>query len=82
MAEDVALLKLLFGQGPSFATRTHANLLNRLMLPFQFADQVKYDPRGAVIVAALDDYASNVLDDYHASFRRGPSGSLKPPRPT
>jgi hypothetical protein len=38
------------------------------MLPFQFADQVKDDPRGDVIVAALDDYASNVLEDYHASI--------------
>ena len=67
-AEDVALIKLLFGQGHPFATRAHAHLLNNLMMPFQIAEQFKNTAHREQIDVYLDDYASNVLEDYHASI--------------
>lgn len=39
--KDIALLKLLFGQGHPSAVKTHMHLLNRLMLPFRIAEQFK-----------------------------------------
>ncbi len=65
-AQDLALLKLIFGQGRSYAVRAHADLLNRLMLPFRFAEQFEDGLHRDQIEADLDDYASNVLEDYHA----------------
>jgi len=67
-AEDVALIKRLFGQGHPSSVRAHAHLLNNLMMPFQIAEQVKNSPHREQIDASLDDYASNVLEDYHASI--------------
>ncbi len=66
--EDVALIKLLFGQGHSSAVRAHAHLLNSLMMPFQIAEQFKNSAHREQIEAHLDDYASNVLEDYHAGI--------------
>ncbi len=65
---DVALLKLLFGQAHPSAVRAHAGLLNRLMLPFQFAQRFQDSSQRDRIEAGLDEYASNVLEDYHASI--------------
>jgi hypothetical protein len=48
--------------------RAHAHLLNRLMMPFQIAEQLKNSPHHEQIVASLDDYSSNVLEDYHAGI--------------
>jgi metal-dependent HD superfamily phosphatase/phosphodiesterase len=67
-AEHVALIKLLFGQGHPAAVKAHAHLLNRLMIPFQIAEQVKNSLHREQIDAYLDDYASDVLEDYHASI--------------
>jgi len=67
-AEDVALTKLLFGQGHPSAVRTHAHLLNSLMMPFQIAERMKDSPRREQIDAYLGGHASNVLEDYHASI--------------
>ncbi|MGJ4941433.1 DUF4238 domain-containing protein [Bradyrhizobium sp. HKCCYLS1011] len=67
-AQDVALLKLFIGQGSSYAAKTHTELLNRLTLPFRLAEQIKDSAHRALIDAGLDEYASNVLEDYHASI--------------
>jgi hypothetical protein len=67
-AKDVDLIKLLFGQGAPWAVRTHANLLNNLMAPFQIVDQVKPPGPRAKLEAWLDEYASNVLEDCHTSI--------------
>jgi hypothetical protein len=67
-AEDIALVKRLFGQGHPSSVRAHANLLNSLMMPFQIAEQLKNGPHREQIDASLDDYASNVLEDHHASI--------------
>jgi hypothetical protein len=42
--QDVALIKLTFGQGRPSAVRAHAALLNKLMMPFQIAEQLKDSP--------------------------------------
>jgi hypothetical protein len=39
-----------------------------LMAPFQIAEQVKHPQHRAEIDQFLDDYASNALEDYHASI--------------
>ena len=67
-AEDVGLIKLLFGQGHPSSVKTHAHLLNSLIMPFQIAEQLKKSPYREQIDAKVDDYASNVLEDYHASI--------------
>lgn len=65
---DVKLIKGLFGQGHPSAIRTHAHLLNMAMMPFKIADQLKGEPHAAEIAAHVDDYASNVLENYHANI--------------
>jgi len=66
--EDIALIKMLFETGHPLAKRNHAQLLNMLMVPFQIAEQVTHSERRAEIDQYLDEYASNVLEDYHASI--------------
>ena len=66
--EEVALIKMLFDKGHPLSKRNHASLLNSLMLPFQIAQQVKHPQHRAEIDKYLDGYASNVLEDYHASI--------------
>jgi hypothetical protein len=66
--DDIALIKLIFGQGHPSAISTHSNLLNSLMRPFQNAKQLKDRPQHAQIQSHLDEYASNVLEDYHSSI--------------
>jgi hypothetical protein len=67
--EDIAFIKMLFADAHPLAKRNHAHLLNRLMTPFQIAEQVKRPQDRAKIDQFLDDhYASNVLEDYHASI--------------
>jgi hypothetical protein len=67
-AEDVAIIKLLFGKGHPSAVRAHAHLLNSLMLPFQIAERLKDGSHREQIDICLDEYASNALEDYHASI--------------
>jgi hypothetical protein len=64
--EDITFIKTLFDSGHPLSKRNHADLLNKLMLPFQIAEQVKDPLRRAKMDLYLDDYASNVLEDYHA----------------
>jgi len=66
--EDIELIKLHLGRGHPRSTKNHADLLNRLMVPFQIAEQVKHPQDRAKIDKFVDDYASNVLEDYHASI--------------
>src|ERR1035437_9502872 len=66
--EDVTFIKMLFEKGRPLSKRNHAALLNMLMAPFQIAEQVKNTQHRAKIDQVLDDYASNVLEDYHASI--------------
>jgi hypothetical protein len=40
-AEDVALVKMLFGRGHPSSVKVHAHLLNSLMMPFQIAEKLK-----------------------------------------
>lgn len=75
--DDAALIKLLFSQGHASAVRTHANLLNMLMMPFQMAEQLKNTPHVGQLESYLDDYSSNVLEDYHASIERSFIPSLE-----
>jgi hypothetical protein len=75
--DDVALIKLLFDQGHPSSKKTHAHLLNSLMMPFQIAEQLKDTPHRGQIDAYLDDYASNVLEDYHARIEASFIPSLK-----
>ncbi|MDQ2801599.1 MAG: hypothetical protein M3Y41_02510 [Pseudomonadota bacterium] len=65
---DTELITTLFANGHPLAKRNHAQLLNMLMAPFQIAGQVKHPQDRAKIDWLLDDYASNVLEDYHASI--------------
>ena len=66
--QDLLLLDLLFGKGRPSAVRTNANLVGMLIGPFAFAEQFRGGPKWAETEALLDDYASNVLEDYHASI--------------
>src|ERR1700737_737894 len=66
--EDIAFIKMLFANAHPLAKRNHAHLLNKLMTPFQIAEQVKRPQDRAKIDQFLDDYASNVLEAYHASI--------------
>jgi hypothetical protein len=66
--EDIAFIKKFFANADPLAKRTHADLLNKLMMPFQIAEQVKRPQDRAKIDQFLDDYASNVLEDFHASI--------------
>jgi hypothetical protein len=66
--DDITLLQMLFGKGHPLAIKNHARLLNRLMMPFQLADRMKDSQHYAKIIQHLDDYASNVLEDYHAGI--------------
>lgn len=64
--EDIALLKLLFDSGHPLSKRNHAHLLNMLMAPFRLVEQGNRLQDRARMDQLLDDYASNVLEDYHA----------------
>ncbi|MGY8710481.1 DUF4238 domain-containing protein [Bradyrhizobium sp. 18BD] len=66
--QDLALLKMLFGQGRPSAVRTHGNLVGMLVAPFELAERFRGSPNWPKIEAQLDDLASNVLEDYHASI--------------
>jgi hypothetical protein len=66
--QDVARIKPIFGQGHPSAVRTHASLFNKLMMPFQIVEQFKNSPHREQMDACLDDYASNVLEEHHASI--------------
>jgi hypothetical protein len=66
--EDIALIKQLLADGHPLSKRTHANLLNRLIMPFRLAEQVNHPQRRAAIDQLLDAYASEVLENYHASI--------------
>lgn len=66
--EDVELIKALFDKGHPLSKRNHANLLNMVMAPFQITEQVKNPQRRAIIEQLLDNYASDVLENYHASI--------------
>ena len=65
--EDIDLIKLFFGQGHPLAVRNHANFLNMVMAPFQLTHQVPKDKRPG-IDRLLDQYASNVLEDYYSGI--------------
>jgi Protein of unknown function (DUF4238) len=64
--DDISLLQILFGKGHPLAVKNHAHLLNRLMLPFQIAERMRDSQHYAEIIQYMDEYASNVLEDYHA----------------
>jgi hypothetical protein len=66
--QDLALLQLLFGEGRPSAVRTNASLVGMLIGPFALAERFRGSPKWPEIEAQLDDYASNVLEDYHASI--------------
>jgi Protein of unknown function (DUF4238) len=66
--EDITLVKMLFSRGHPLSKRNHAHLLNKLMMPFQIAEQVKHTQDRTKIDQFLNDYTSNVLEDYHASI--------------
>jgi Protein of unknown function (DUF4238) len=66
--EDIAFIKMLFANAHPLAKRNHAHLLNKLMTPFQIAEQVECPRDRAKLDQFLDDYASIVLEDYHASI--------------
>jgi uncharacterized protein DUF4238 len=64
--EDIALIKMLSDGGHPLAQRDYDQLLNRLMLPFQMAEQVKA-PLDRVLIDQLVDYhASEALEQYHS----------------
>jgi hypothetical protein len=67
--KDVALLKILFEHAHPLSTKHHAGLVNDLMRPFQMAELFGGQPKlGAEFDRRLDEYASNVLEDYHAGI--------------
>lgn len=66
--QDLALLKMLFGQGQPLAVRTHGSLVGMLIAPFAIAEPLRGSPNWPVVEARLDEHASNVLEDYHASI--------------
>ncbi|MGY4407860.1 hypothetical protein ACVIYL_008663 [Bradyrhizobium sp. USDA 3315] len=66
--QDLALLKMLFGQGRPSAVRTHGSLVAMLIAPFELAEPFRGSPNWPKIEAQLDEHASNVLEDYHASI--------------
>jgi hypothetical protein len=75
--EDVTLIKMLFDKGHPLSKRNHASLLNDLMLPFQIAEQLKHPRDRAKFDEILDNYASNVLEDYHAGIEASFISSLE-----
>lgn len=76
--EDVALIKMLFEKAHPIAKKHHANLLNDVMRPFKMVEAFKDHPKfGAELYRGLDDYASNVLEDYHAGIERSFIPSLE-----
>ncbi|PZA10764.1 hypothetical protein DNX69_15565 [Rhodopseudomonas palustris] len=74
---DLTLLKLLFGQGHPAAVRTHASLVAGLIAPFESAERFRGSPNWSEIEAQLDEHASNVLEDYHASIESSFRPSLE-----
>jgi hypothetical protein len=66
--DDITFLQMLFGKGHTLAVKNHAHLLNRLMLPFQIAERMRGSRHYAKIIQHVDEYASNVLEDYHAGI--------------
>ncbi len=69
-SEDIAFIKMLFDNGHPLAKRNHASLLNMLMAPFQLADQVKHLRDRTKLNQLLNDYSSNILEDYHAKIEK------------
>jgi hypothetical protein len=64
--EDIALIKMLFNKGHPLVVQLNRELLNLLTAPFDLADQMAPSKERALMERLLDDYASNVLEDYHA----------------
>lgn len=65
---DLQLLRAMIAKGSPSAKSMHENLFRLLLAPFRVADQVKSSPQRPMIEKQLDEYASNVLEDYHASI--------------
>jgi hypothetical protein len=63
--EDIALLETLFDAGHPLSKRSQVQLLNRLMLPFQIAEQAKDPVERALINQLVDYHACEALEQYH-----------------
>jgi hypothetical protein len=66
--DDLKVIETLFAQGHPGAKRNHAQLVGQLMAPFRLADQLKNSPHWAKIEQSINDYASSVLENYHATI--------------
>jgi hypothetical protein len=64
--EDVALIKLLFEKSNPHSKQANADLLNQLMIPFQLLERTADPAQRAMIAKYVDEYASDVLENYHA----------------
>lgn len=65
---DIELINMLFAKGHHLSRKNHAHLLSVLMKPFHIAAQGTCSQDRTNINKYLDDYSSNVLEDYHASI--------------
>jgi hypothetical protein len=74
---DVAFVKMFFDKTHPLSKRNHAHLLNMLMAPFQIAEQLHGTRHSMEIDKALNDYASQALEDYHAGIEASFIPSLK-----
>lgn len=75
--EDETLLKALFARAHPLAKRNHTDLVDMLMAPFKLADQLKESKHRARIDEAVEEYAFQVLEDYHARIEASFIPSLK-----
>lgn len=65
---DVDLIRHLFADSHPAAKKNFGQLLDLLYAPFRAAEQTRRQSSRIAIDAALDEYASNVLEDYHATI--------------
>jgi hypothetical protein len=66
--EDIALLKMLFDGGHPLSKKTHVELLDKLMVPFRMARQMKSPLDRVLINQYVLYYASEVLEEHHTAI--------------
>lgn len=66
--EDIVLMEMIFASGHPLFKKNLEHLLSMLLAPFLLVEQMKITQNREKLDTLLDCYASNVLEDYHASI--------------
>lgn len=75
--KDIDLIRALFADSSPFLKKLHADFLNSLMAPFQVIEGVNGLLSPQASRKLIDEYSSNILEDYHTYIEATFAPSLK-----